>query len=1031
MKLHWRGLGHTRPKRTRLTRTLATVTTVAVAAVLALGNAAHAGDPVDVDSQELRDKLFVASVRLHSQGNQGLKDLVLSTEMYGYRQLHPTFTLDQMRDHTAVMSQWYDSKLTGTDAARQAYELLPHMLNMIALHPEAAIAAPIMKELLDTVVSPDAKAYGERLDQVATAQFEYDQFQRLYPVQDMIWRRITALAQQDQSFSAAWDGSFGAHLGVLSTASLDQLAADPMISVYLNVDAILAHQQNTEQYLAEAKAQLLNAMHRLEEQNTVMVSTVGQLNAAYPATGIGPRPDTTVFNRERDAAAARQKIIDGAGSAVEVLAKLIGYVDAKSGRIAAGLGKAAVQIATSINKYIPSIAGLSLGQALTSMSTVALTGNIIGAIGALLPVFAEQVTPEQMIMDQIHQLRQEVGALATTMQSRFDRVEHALTVVYTDMLDKFDEVIELQNATLAQLAELERGLYQLNTTVDNWGVQIMQSLQQGQLNAVKERINWGIGHKQTYGEPIQSYGDYQTVENPLHLMATDTAFNPPFAGPDASTYASQNPMTVLQTYQAKGAVDYLDWYARQYFGWQAPQVNQPADVVPWIVAARAYARLVAENPTYARQVNQARTGSILGAGQGIINSTTQFSKPLSTPDANGKRTNALFTGLSAEYRAALQNFSGQLAAIRGTNPGGKTYNMFGNGDQFTAATLPDAAKMSDPTKVPPCTGTGPSLTRPSTVTLNGTPASLLFAQYAHPDAPTVKLCYSGGLANVETYDDIKWHHEYADLQVIIRVWVRWAGQEYDYRAWSMTWNLGEVCRQYLSGAPGGFCRNSAYYLNQWDANYLTGFTNGALDQANYSLGTMARDRMNEYLSGRQKVYYDRVLGALGDSNSALFAADARLSKAVRLIQAYTQLGFAKALINDDVLAVITTGIERLPTDLDGVQFITSSFAKAQANYAGCNPVTPGGACAPGTGTFNPLAGQAYLPTNCNPGNPAGASGDPIGDCVLSIGNVRDAVYDQRIEQHSQELATGVYAEGLPDVLAILEELTLADTVVRR
>ncbi|NUR95983.1 MAG: hypothetical protein HOV67_12090 [Kribbellaceae bacterium] len=937
--------------------------------------------------------------------------------------------MTDIRNHAAVMSQWYDNHLQGTDFALQTYEALPHVLNVLALSPEAAIAAPVMKELLDIVVAPAGKAYGDRINQVTTAQFSYDQFQRWYPVQDLIWNRITNRAATDSTFAAAWDGNFGARLGVMSTASLDQLAADPVIGTYMNVGALLDNQMNTDAYIAEAKAQILSAVQHIETQNTQLITAAHDLSATYPAVSTGNRPTGPApFDDAKAAAAARQQIIDGFGVGIEVLAKALGFVDAKSSRIAAGVGKAAVQIATAINKYIPSIAGFSLGQALTSMSTVALTGNIVGAIGALLPVFLDGPTPDQLLMNEIHKLRDQVTQLSDTMNSRFDRVDHALTVMYASMLDRFNQVVALQQATLAQLGLISADLYHLNTQIDNWGEAILAALSASRLDPVMTAINQGVGHQYTYGEPIPTYTEYQEYEGPLSLMAGWTSKTGTYAGPLKGSYGDLDPRSVLATYGAKGSINYLDWYAGQNYGYSPViEPDTVADAVPWTVAARGYARLVAENPGYAARVNEDHTTQILAAGQGILERSARFSLPLSTPDAAGRRTNVLYTNIMNDYKNTMRAFSAELGNIRGANPGGKSFNVFGNGDQPIDASL----RMTDTSKIGPCANTPgqPLLTRPSTTSITQTPDTLYLARYAHPDQPTIKLCYSAAFANVEEADDYKFHHTYADLNVVIRILVHWGNEDHDYRSWSMTWNLGEICRQYQTGAPGGFCNNLAYYLNKWDSTYLTGFTNSAFMQTDWNVPVNARNRMNEYLTGLQKAYYDKVVAALGDPHSNLFALKERLSKTVALVQAYTQLGFARALSQDEMLGLLTSGAERLPVDLDGRNMLGDSFRQAQANYAGCATTGPGGACAPDTPTVNPRANQYTIPLQCD-GQPPGFTGDPVGDCLLGIAYLRADVLSTRFDQHSLELATGVYKEGMPDVQAIMEDLTLANAFVR-
>ncbi|MCP2328343.1 hypothetical protein HDA40_006850 [Hamadaea flava] len=1012
-------------------RRVAIATTVAVAAVFAVSTAAYA-DPVEIEGQQLRDDLFVASVHSRTQGAQGLKDLVLSAEMLGYHQRFPAKTKDEILAHAALMSQWYDSHLDGTDFALQTYEALPHVLTMMSAWPQAAVAAPIMKELLEMTVGPVSKDYGERINQVATAQFSYDQFERFYPVQDMIWRRITTQAQGDPTFATAWDSNFGARLGVLSTASEEQLAADPAIATWMNVNALLEHANNTENYITEARAQIVSAITRLESQNAQLIGQVGQLGQQFPVTSTTAPPSPATFNTQREAAVNRQKDIDAAGMAIQALATALGFADPTAGRIVGGVGKSLMQVATAINKYIPSIAGLSLAQALTSMSTVALTGNILGAIGALLPVFATGPTPDQLLMDEIHKLRDQVGQLATTMTSRFDRVDHALTVMYGSMLDRFDQVIGLQHATLAELTYLEQELYALNVKVDNWGSAIVRALAKAEMHDAIVAINQYVGHKYTYNEPIQTYGEYQDTVNELDVMATTyKAYGTPFFPFVESQYEGLDPVTTTRAFDdgdtgPATAIDYLDWYAARYYGGTRSLDQKPAAIAPWTMSARAYARMVAENPNYAVQVSESQTNGILAKGQGILAAARRFSAPRSTPDAQGNRTNALFTNAMAEYRTALQSFSAELGAIRGANPDNKIYDMFRNADQ----SLNSAAQLTDPAKVGPCTGATPSLTRPSTMSITQAPSALQFAKYAHPQQPVVRLCYTAGFANVETAEDYKFNHTYADLDMTFKIKVTWGGQEWDYRTWHSSWYLGEICRSYVTGAPGGFCNNLTYYLNKWDASYLAGFTAGATTQTDETPATYARNRMNEYLTGRQKSYYNAVVTALGSPNVPLFAANTRLTRAVAMLRAYTQVGFAKAMSQDELLSLLTVGGERLPSDLDGINTMSQAFLRAQTNYAGCSLTGPGGACAEGAQPVDPMANQTTVWNGCTANGAPGASGDPVGDCLLGIGQHRTNVLATRYEAHSRELADGTYIEGLPDVVSIMEDLTLANSFIR-
>lgn len=121
--------------------------------------------------------------------------------------------------------------------------------------------------------------------------------------------------------------------------------------------------------------------------------------------------------RERAAAQARaerqrrihQLKLDAAGSSVYLLSTFIGLSDPKLGRAVSVTGNAAIQIAESVSKYSETAANLDeLGSALGS---VVLTGNIVGAALNIFSLFNNTPTAEQMILDEVRELRNQVASL--------------------------------------------------------------------------------------------------------------------------------------------------------------------------------------------------------------------------------------------------------------------------------------------------------------------------------------------------------------------------------------------------------------------------------------------------------------------------------------------------------------------------------------------------------------------------------------------------------------------------------------------
>jgi hypothetical protein len=105
------------------------------------------------------------------------------------------------------------------------------------------------------------------------------------------------------------------------------------------------------------------------------------------------------------------------------------------------IGSSIVQVADAYTSWTKAVAGLGTLDALTSLSTAAMTGNVISAVLNVVSLFgAGQPTPEQMILEQIGKLREQVSELRSEMHDRFDRVDQQLNTIYTTMQDRFDKI---------------------------------------------------------------------------------------------------------------------------------------------------------------------------------------------------------------------------------------------------------------------------------------------------------------------------------------------------------------------------------------------------------------------------------------------------------------------------------------------------------------------------------------------------------------------------------------------------------------
>ncbi|MFD8594971.1 hypothetical protein ACFV1L_08215 [Kitasatospora sp. NPDC059646] len=1002
--------------RTAAERLLAVLLSTAVLVVGAGLPARAAGGPVNVDMEQLHSRLFSAYVRNYDRGLQGLKDLVLTDNLMYWRQQHPTATSDETVRHMALVQQQLDAKLTGYDPGKAGYDAFIKVMEAMSGIPEVNIATPALKALAEVTLADSAAKWQNLADAVTSSRTTLTWMNKYFALQDQVWGELQRRSGTDTTMAAAWDGYVGSRLNVTVTASVEQLSADPALANWLTLQTILENQNNTDTYITEMRRQVAAAFGQLDAKTDQLSTDLRQLSDKYPVGVDGTRPTADEQAAQKKKSEDFQAQIEAAGSAVYILSTLAGFADAKFGRDVALAGNAAVTIASAINKYLPTVAGLALGQALTSASTLVLTGNVLGAVMSLLPLFTgESASPDQLIMDEIGKLREDVANLGQQMNDRFDRIEKALTQVYADVMTQFDRLFQDIAIVRADLADIEHRIFLLDDKIDTFAAATQAALTAVATQDVRNNINRYVNYRDTYGQDIPTYQEYTTPENSFHFTATALSSDDTFLVP-AGTYGAADPVTTLANHRPAGSINYLAWLARQRFDGAFPQpAGKVANPGVWELGARSYAVLEAQNQPYAVKVSPTRAAQIQATGQDINRAAATFSKPT----ADGK-TNALFTALTANYRTAANGLSDQLARIRTAEvQEGKSYDLFGTADQARRPEWPVPATPAEGT----CSTTqGPTASRPkpSNVTNNDLASPYLLANYLAPDGakPTFSWsCNAVVSLTDQSYDDDGVLHNYYTVTLTYRNYVTWPGES----------TRRPIRTRTFTDDPFESTELGMATLNHNWGWFMDRFEQFATSTDEDTTLADAKVRTQNALNGRQKLYYDTVASRSAGSGD-LSAANARVTEAVTLLQAYTELGWARALQQDDLLNGLLNGRLHLPADLPGTAHVTDAFRTASAAYQGCNPATGGGPCTT-AGPFDPYRGQSQYTAGCAIDS-GPLPGDPVGNCLLSVSRKRTDALAQRYAVHSAELAAGSYTEGLPAVDALMTTVKVTDLAVR-
>ncbi|HEY0637930.1 MAG TPA: hypothetical protein VGD67_09805 [Pseudonocardiaceae bacterium] len=979
---------------------------------------------VTLDENRLRYQLFVGNERINVMGNAFWIRAAEQAWLLDYRAEHPEATQEQLVQQLA----WYDNLLRQRGLydgiEKPWYQVIAGTLQALtdAGIPVASGVTSALRSLMDATLGADLAEFTTTMDQITGAWQTYGNIQQFNTVVDAILQRVVSTADQDRTFGNARDAFFGAlsRASVYNTA--EQFLADPVLATWINTQAIIDLLQSgsasQEALLTLVRAEFGRIGVKLDELRNGQLATLFQTSGAHPVVENGQRGTAAAHAAAQAQARANEQLIEAARAGVTIVSTLAGFLDPKLGKQVALLGNAAVQIASAINKYLPTIAGLGIGQALTSLSTVVLTGNILGAVMTLLPLFVNAgPTPEQVILQEVQRLREDVQRLGQTMGDRFNRVERGLNTIYNDMMVQFDRVIDLLDGITGYLSQMGHTLVTLQSRLDELGARLWDALDAVQQRDLKEEINYAIGFQRRYNRPLPD-ADFIRAENRFQFYATTVSRDAVSTAP-VQQYGRVGNLDIdpnLAGSELPRNLGYLTWLANYRFGYGIQPRTLPNAAV-WSLAARAYARLIAENPAVAATI--APQPAVRGTGAEL----DALVRQLSQPAAGG--TNGLFTQLVANYRAAAQGVSTALRTEHNAVLAGRAVNLFR--DAWQPAPVP-----ATPGTMETCWGGAP-LTAVSTMGHSGLPQpvySTLAGYRAGPGVPRLATCYSMDVRETHARVFNRNLHQYGAVDVTVQTRLRLS----DSDPWRVVRSIsapavwtGTLCTTYFISGETVCDDPLPTVTRNWDATYRARVQAVApvLDNAVVDgIGAL----VTGYLRGEAQRYLDVVSAKLAQPSELRNTATA-LTGAATLLRAYTRMAFPRALDADDLMSGMLVGDRSIVSESPDGPMVSATYAVARVRFQPCAAGQTTG-CTGADRLYQPLWQQPYL-TEGLPA-PAGVTlpGEPVGDALVSSAIARLTVLAERIQVHSQRIAAGEHVESLPLFEEVSARLSLAESITR-
>jgi hypothetical protein len=1028
----------------------------AVLAVTMHQTPARATDPVPFDELTVHGALFGAVVQMRDSGVAGLKDALLTAELLDWRAANPSADAGQVAAHVAATRTVANSAAVddGSDDRSRFAVAMAILAKLGAATSTGAVTrGPAVRAFrVSTVGEEGANVVPDTLNLVRGGYQDTAWNANSRTLIRETWTELHRRAATDDALAAGWDTAFAGRTGTAVRTPVDTLLAtrvhEPraggntgILGYYVPLAALRDERDDADAYRALAQERAYAALAVLDAGGRARVEEVISRSTAHPVNE-EPKPSQAVIDEEKRKTAENKLIFEGLGSTVGILSTLMGFADKKFGKQLETIGKAVVTSVTAINTYMMTVLGQGLSTAAVAMGTAVMTGNLLGAAVSLIGLFAGGGNdPNAALQAEIGKLRDQINRLAQGIDRRFDRIESALKEMYTGLVAQLDALTKSLDEVHANLGRIATQLQSIERKVDSMALAThvaLENIARSDLNSV---ITTYVHHREIAGQPIPDFVDtyYPKAESPTFKFATvDAGLEGTFTAPAGTSLA--DPVSVLNQYLPEGSINYLAQYARSRVAgtWTTGPV---ANAAAWNTAARVYNILQLENPTFAAQVSAGRAKAVADAGDAINDRVREFTRPTS---AGG--TNALFQTLLTDYRNAVVGWNRQVDQVRKAvlwngeaNPN-PVHDLWGGPDQA----LPAANRIPETESMGSCTSGGnrPGRSVPATVRRSTLPNAFHLANHAMPPghAPSFLTCYEANFVNVEENEGPRFHTWSGDLQITLRTQVRWAlGEWRETQSVTRVFPVGTYCSwSTTSHTPSGYCHNeNKYLIDRWSSTYRPSFESAAVPVHATEAAT-ARTKAAAMLAGRQKYFY-RVMQAGTGPNAPssgtwgvaqdLWQKGKVLSDALRMLQSYTELGWARALEQDDALSGLLFGSQGLPADYTRPrsdnnqapnQHLHNAFTRAVENFRDCTQAMDWNECGADRSDFDPLRDQGQYGAGCAQAVVTDKPRDPLSACVASAATLRVDQLGQRYDHWSARVHAGGHVEGLPEVTAAVD-----------
>jgi hypothetical protein len=498
-----------------------------------------------------------------------------------------------------------------------------------SLPPAAKISLTVGREAYDTLqgeynalLDEQAKVAAETTLDVgfrmsADSAFVQQQFEQLYDNANSSSARATTI-----------NNALGSKVGAPTNATIDSiLQANPSFQQFNTVQYIKSHMLTSGQFqdglanvrnefsamLTDLKAKVSDdVMPLLQSMNRTELVTYATLQDFIAATAERGRLQQAAEQKRQ----AYDLQLQASQSGVYLLSTFTGLLDPKLGKTLSVVGTTAIQInqaLTNFNVAASTVDTSLIGSKFTGaqLGSVVLAGNLVGAAMQIASLFQNNSSPDQIILDQITQLRQQIAQLQTIIVDRFDRIDGQLNQISGSL----DNVLRQLTLIGTDLVQVQTQLFSLQSQVSRLELEIHDWLRNSDRIPLLTGINTALGYEQRNGRKM-SLAEFLNYEGLFYTWATVVVKDTTRAGPD---YANDIVAANQLKFPLSSNINYLVQMVSQLFGFPrlVPTGTRLVSLNDYLFSASAYYRLILENPDYVNQLPGAigRLKDVASAGR--------------------------------------------------------------------------------------------------------------------------------------------------------------------------------------------------------------------------------------------------------------------------------------------------------------------------------------------------------------------------------------------------------------------------------